>query len=87
MNGVAVSASAIPARPASKVPLLAIAVKDPTTTITRTANNDSSNMEPYPTCNISFSFLICLELVSLDTREWKPLTAPHAIVINKVGNI
>ena len=43
-------------------------------------------MLPYPTCNISFSFLICLLLVSLETKEWKPLTAPHAIVTNNVGN-
>ena len=34
-----------------------------------------------------FSFLICLEAVPEDTREWKPETAPQAIVTNKIGNM
>ena len=34
-----------------------------------------------------FSFLICLDAVPEDTSEWKPETAPQAIVTNKIGNI
>ena len=32
------------------------------------------------------SFFICLEAVPDDTREWKPETAPQAIVTKKIGN-
>ena len=87
INGVAVSANAIEDNVSFNTPLLAKLVKDPTTTITSTASNDSSNILPYPTCNISLSLRICLELVSLDTSEWNPLTAPQATVTNNVGKI
>ena len=87
MNGVAVSANAIEDSVSFNTPLLAKLVKDPTTTITSTASNDSSNILPYPTCNISLSLRISLELVSLDTSEWNPLTAPQATVTNNVGKI
>ena len=33
-----------------------------------------------------FSFLICFDAVPDETSEWKPETAPHAIVTNKIGN-
>ena len=36
--------------------------------------------------SMSFSFLTCFDDVSDDTKLWNPDTAPHAIVINKVGN-
>ena len=33
-----------------------------------------------------FSFLICLEAVPEETREWKPDTAPQAMVTKRKGN-
>ena len=33
-----------------------------------------------------FSFLICLDAVPEDTSEWKPETAPQAMVTNRIGN-
>ena len=34
-----------------------------------------------------FSFLICFDAVPEDTSEWKPETAPQAIVTKRIGNI
>ena len=47
----------------------------------------SISIAPKETGSIFFSFLICLDAVPEDTREWKPETAPQAIVTNKIGNI
>ena len=47
----------------------------------------SNSMAPKDTGSMFFSFLICLEAVPEDTREWKPETAPQAIVTNKIGNM
>jgi len=50
-----------------------------------TATIASSSIEPYPIGRTSASFCTCLLVVPLDTIEWKPLQAPHAIVMNKNG--
>ena len=84
VNGVAPSAIAL--RSALRTPLALRELNEPTTTMTSTASSDSSSMLPYPTCSMSFSLRICLLLVSLETSEWNPLTAPQAIVTNSVGN-
>ena len=47
----------------------------------------SISIAPNETGSMFFSFLICLDAVPEDTREWKPETAPQAIVTNKIGNI
>ena len=44
-------------------------------------------MEPYPTNWASASHLICFDEVPLDTRQWKPLTAPQAMVMKRKGKI
>ena len=36
---------------------------------------------------MSFSFSICFEVVPEDTNEWNPETAPHATVMNNIGQI
>lgn len=43
-------------------------------------------MAPNETGSMFFSFFICLDAVPDDTSEWKPETAPQAIVTNKIGN-
>ena len=47
----------------------------------------SISMAPKDTGSIFFSFLICLDAVPEDTREWNPDTAPQAIVTKRIGNI
>ena len=47
----------------------------------------SMSIAPNETGSMFFSFLICLDAVPEDTREWKPETAPQAIVTNRIGNI
>ena len=46
----------------------------------------SKSMAPKDTGSMFFSFLICLEAVPEATREWKPDTAPQAMVTNSAGN-
>ena len=53
--------------------------------MTRVARNPSVSMEPYPTNWASLSDLICLEEVPEETRQWKPETAPQAIVMKRKG--
>ena len=36
---------------------------------------------------MSLSFSTCFDAVSDETSEWKPDTAPHAIVTKRIGNI
>ena len=55
--------------------------------ITRVARKPSVSMLPNPTNLASFSHFICLLEVPLATRQWNPLHAPQAIVINKKGKI
>ena len=61
--------------------------KDATAISAITASMLSISMAPNETGSIFFSFLICLDAVPEDTSEWKPETAPHAIVTNRIGNI
>ena len=63
----------------------AVAAK-PTQTNAITAKKLSKSIAPKETGSIAFSLLICFDDVPDDTREWKPDTAPHAMVTNKVGN-
>ncbi len=46
----------------------------------------SISMAPKDTGSMFFSFLICLDAVPEETREWKPDTAPQAMVTNRIGN-
>ena len=50
-----------------------------------TATADSASIAPYPTMRVWVSRAINLGVVPLEIKEWKPLTAPHAIVINAKG--
>ena len=59
---------------------------NPTQTNAITARKLSRSIAPKETGSIAFSFLICLDAVPEETSEWKPDTAPQAIVTNKVGN-
>ena len=61
--------------------------KDATAISAITASILSINIAPNDTGSMFFSFLICLDAVPEDTSEWKPETAPQAIVTNKIGNI
>ena len=58
----------------------------PTHTSAMTAKKLSKSMAPKETGSIAFSFLICLDAVPEETSEWKPDTAPQAMVTNNVGN-
>ena len=58
----------------------------PTQTSAMTAKKLSKSMAPKDTGSIAFSFLICLDAVPEETSEWKPETAPQAMVTNQVGN-
>src|SRR5688500_4119343 len=51
-----------------------------------TATIDSSGLAPYPTGRTSRSLRTCLLVVPLETMEWNPLHAPHAIVLTRNGN-
>ncbi len=44
-------------------------------------------MAPYPTIRVSVSRAMSLGVVPLEIKEWKPLMAPHAIVIKAKGKI
>ena len=61
--------------------------KDATAINAMIASILSISIAPNETGSMFFSFLICLEAVPEDTREWKPETAPQAIVTNKIGNM
>ena len=47
----------------------------------------SISIAPKETGSMFFSFLICFDAVPEDTSEWKPETAPQAIVTKRIGNI
>ena len=70
--------------PLATTPPLEIA---PTAISATTASRLSSSMAPKDTGSMCFSFLICLDAVPEDTSAWKPLTAPQAMVTNRIGNI
>ena len=55
--------------------------------MTRTARKPSVSMEPKPTNLASVSHLSCLDDVPEETRQWKPETAPQAMVTNRKGKI
>ncbi len=55
--------------------------------ITRTARKPSVSMDPKPTNLASVSHLSCLDEVPDETRQWKPETAPHAMVTKRKGNM
>ena len=61
--------------------------KDATAISAMMASMLSMSIAPNETGSMFFSFLICLDAVPEDTREWKPETAPQAIVTNRIGNI
>src|SRR5687768_8960813 len=50
------------------------------------ATNDSISMAPYPMKRASVSLRIILGVVPEEMREWKPDTAPQAMVMNRKGN-
>ena len=47
----------------------------------------SISIAPNETGSMFFSFLICFDAVPEDTSEWKPETAPQAIVTKRIGNM
>ena len=61
--------------------------KDATAISAMMASILSISIAPKETGSIFFSFLICLDAVPEDTSEWKPETAPQAMVTNRIGNI
>jgi len=63
----------------------AAAPKDAIEMITRVARNPSTSIAPYPTNSASFSSLSCFALVPEATREWKPESAPQAMMRGTVG--
>ena len=50
------------------------------------ATNDSMSMAPYPIIRTCDSFSMSFGVVPDATREWKPDSAPQAIVMNTNGN-
>ena len=61
--------------------------KDATAISAMMASILSISIAPKETGSMFFSFLICLDAVPEDTSEWKPETAPQAMVTNRIGNI
>src|ERR1700756_1296326 len=51
------------------------------------ATADSAIMAPYPTIRVSVSRAMSLGVVPLEIREWNPLMAPQAMVMNAKGKI
>ena len=51
-----------------------------------TATNDSASMPPKPMKRACDSFSIILGVVPDEISEWKPDTAPQAMVMNRNGN-
>ncbi len=49
------------------------------------ATMPSTSIPPYPIFLASDSHLICLAVVPDATMEWKPLQAPQATVMNRIG--
>ena len=54
--------------------------------MSRTASKLSNNMAPIPPFGKSFSLEMVLADVPVETRLWKPDTAPQATVTNRIGN-
>ena len=50
------------------------------------ATNDSASMPPKPMKRMCDSLSIIFGVVPDEISEWKPETAPHAIVMNRNGN-
>ena len=51
-----------------------------------TATNDSASMPPKPIRRMCDSFSIIFGVVPDEISEWKPETAPQAMVMNRNGN-
>src|SRR6202521_5933587 len=51
------------------------------------ATNPSASIEPYPMARAWCSRANSLGVVPDDTSEWKPETAPHAMVMKQNGKI
>src|SRR5438445_5289361 len=49
------------------------------------ATNDSAAIAPYPTMRACDSRAISLGVVPLEIKEWNPLMAPQAMVMNANG--
>src|SRR5438876_1173076 len=56
-------------------------------TIAITPTNDSMSIDPYPTSRAWPSFISILGVVPEEMSEWKPLTAPQAMVMKQKGKI